>query len=178
MSELRPESWGYPGDQGKQRTLGGPARLIPFGGQGGWIPGHRIGVREGCLEFHLISFFMTALTLNSFHLIDDVRRSYSYGHYLLHYYTPDAYLGPNPRENHDCFREGSGGGTPHSGVPAGRWIRFGSQSSVAFALSFCRRKVNRRDRDGGVWKTLAKYSSRISNFLFRFSRPSSCSFVT
>ena len=38
--------------------------------------------------------------------------------------------------NYDRFRGGSGGGTPHSGVPTGRSMRLGSQSSSAFALSF------------------------------------------
>jgi hypothetical protein len=70
MSELRPESRGHPGDQGEQRTLGERAQLVPFGGQGGWIPGHRISVWKGCLEFHFVNFLMTtALPLNAFDLI-------------------------------------------------------------------------------------------------------------
>jgi hypothetical protein len=44
---------------------------------------------------------------------------------------------------HVCCHDGDGleggsvGGTPHSGTPGGRWIRLGSHSSSAVALSFC-----------------------------------------
>ena len=66
MPELRPESWGHPGDQGEQRTLGEPARFVPFGSQGKRVPGHRVSVRKGCFEFHHTYFFImtTVLTLH------------------------------------------------------------------------------------------------------------------
>jgi hypothetical protein len=37
-----------------------------------------------------------------------------------------------------CQGGGSVGGTPHSGRPLGRWMRFGSQSSPAAALNRCK----------------------------------------
>jgi hypothetical protein len=60
MSELRPESWGHPGNQGEQRTVGEPARLVPFGGQGEWVPSYRVRLWKGGLEFYN-SFFMTTV---------------------------------------------------------------------------------------------------------------------
>ena len=36
------------------------------------------------------------------------------------------------------FDGGSVGGTPQSGTPLGRWMRFGSQSSSARALNLCK----------------------------------------
>jgi len=44
------------------------------------------------------------------------------------------------------FASGSGGGTPHSGVPFGRGTRFISQSSVGCALSRCRKKTHKKAR--------------------------------
>ena len=180
MPKLRPESWGYPGDQGEQCTIGGPARLVPFGGQGGWVPSHRVRVWEGCLEFYHIRLFMiVALTLDVFRLVNGTRRRDGHRHLLttlFYSWNPGRSL----CNNHECFHEGSGGGTPHSGVPAGRSMRLGSQSSAASALSFCWwGSIGEIGKTQGVWKErLTKYSSRMSNFLFRFSRPSSCSFVT
>jgi len=75
MPELRAKQRGHSGDQGEQRAAGGPARLFPFGGQREWVPSHRVGVREGCLELLHIYFFImtTAPVLNVFPLFDDAR---------------------------------------------------------------------------------------------------------
>ena len=85
MSELRPESWGYPGDQGEQRPLGGPARLVPFGGQGGWIPSYRVGVWKGRFElFHIYFLIMTtAPVLNLLLLSGDAGWSNGYCRYYM-----------------------------------------------------------------------------------------------
>ena len=85
MPELCPESWGHPGDQGEQRTSGGPARLVPLGGQGEWVPSHRVCVRKGCLEFSHICFLTAVTVLNTFSVFsDDCRRDSDCG-YLLYY---------------------------------------------------------------------------------------------
>jgi len=80
MSELRAEPRSHPRDQGEQRAACGPARLVPFGGQGEWIPSHRVGVWKGCLElFHIYFLIMTiAPVLNFFPLFGD-----GYGHYYM-----------------------------------------------------------------------------------------------
>ena len=75
------------------------------------------------------------------------------------------------------FDGGSVGGTPQSGRPLGRWMRFGSQSSPATALNrykYCMRIPMRRGRKPNA----TKYSSLISNFFLFLSKFNSCSFDT
>ena len=86
MPELRPESWGHSGDQGEQRTPGGSTRLVPFRGQGERVPSCRVGVREGCLEFFHIRFFMTTVeVLNIFPLFWNADGRDGSSPYLLHF---------------------------------------------------------------------------------------------
>ena len=76
---------------------------------------------------------------------------------------------------HGFFWGGSSGGTPHSGTPFGRCIRLGSHSSAAAELSFCSGYEMLRYIAAKWFRGLTKYSSRISNCLRFFCRPSSCS---
>ena len=68
---------------------------------------------------------------------------------VITYCITQLILGSRFSEDHGRFDEGSGGGTPHSGVPTGRSIRFGSQSSAPFALSFWRQTEGKWERSGG-----------------------------
>jgi hypothetical protein len=92
MPELCPESWGHSGDQGEQRTSGGPARLVPLGGQGEWVPSHRVCVRKGCLELSHICFLNTVPVLNTFLCCDNCGRDSDCG-YLPYYIWMIAWSG-------------------------------------------------------------------------------------
>lgn len=85
VSELRAEPRGHPRDQSEQRAARGPARLLPFGGQGGWIPSYRVGVWKGRLElFHIYFLIMTtAPVLNLLLLSGDAGGSNGYCRYYM-----------------------------------------------------------------------------------------------
>jgi hypothetical protein len=73
------------------------------------------------------------------------------------------------RQRVECqgsFDGGSVGGTPQSGRPLGRWMRFGSQSSLAAALNRCKKDSIRIPMKEGERKRTKLNEILLSNIKF------------